>query len=484
MLYNLLVAKLRGEAFNIVSSVRDGSGYEAWRLIMKRYEPRTPGTKRALLKTIFNMKPAKKVEEIEKNVLRLEEIFNRYEVMSKEALAEDIKTVIMIELCTPELKEHLEFNIKDVSYKETREAIMAYVERKRRDPITAMEVGNHEYEDHIDWWGTSANEYTHQDEEELNYNGYSWKGKGPYSGPSWKGKGKGPSKGTPKGTPYSKGFGKDKGGKGKGKKGGFQGDCHWCGKWGHTASRCPEKDGYMEWIRSGKGFGKDQQQETNQLQQDHPEPWQVKGNPVAALDTPGRFVDICNVVKHFPKLHNRFSVLGEDDQEEMFQAAKARRWEKKRCDISSVEPASSKKRELNHLSADDFMELTIDSGAGENVMPAYLAPNTPIRHSPEQDAGVVYTAANGETMPNRGRKVVRVTTQEGQQKAMNMQVTDVNRALMSVARICDAGHTVLFKSDGGIIRNNTSGEETSFRRENNVYRMTVKVNEADFARQD
>ena len=64
-----------------------------------------------------------------------------------------------------------------------------------------------------------------------------------------------------------------------------------------------------------------------------------------------------------------------------------------------------------------------------------------------------------------------------------MQVTDVNRALMSVARICDAGKTVMFKSDGGIIRNNTSGEETRFRRENNVYRMTVKVNEADFARQ-
>ena len=142
MLYNILITKLKGEAFSIVSSVKDGCGLEAWRLLMKRYEPRTPATKRALLKTIFNMKAAKKVEDIEKNLLKLEEIYNRYENMATTKLSEDIKTVIMIELCTPELKEHLEFNSKDVGYKETREAIVAYVERKRRDPrnITIMSI--------------------------------------------------------------------------------------------------------------------------------------------------------------------------------------------------------------------------------------------------------------------------------------------------------------------------------------------------------
>ena len=95
----------------------------------------------------------------------------------------------------------------------------------------------------------------------------------------------------------------------------------------------------------------------------------------------------------------------------------------------------------------------------------------------------MYTAANGETMPNRGCKRVKVTTKEGQLRTMNMQITDVNRALMSVAKICDAGHTVTFTTDGGVIRNNTSGEETKFRRENNVYRMTVKLNELGFTRQ-
>ena len=42
-----------------------------------------------------------------------------------------------------------------------------------------------------------------------------------------------------------------------------------------------------------------------------------------------------------------------------------------------------------------------------------------------------------------------MNTREGQTKTMNMQVTDVNQALISVARICDAGHTVVFKPEGG-----------------------------------
>merc|ERR1712082_516337 len=136
---------------------------------MKRYEPRTPATRRALLKSIFNMKAAKKVGDIEKNVLKLEETYKRYEAMSPDKLPDDIKTVIMIELCTPELKEHLEFNSKDVAYKETREAVMAYVERKRHDIAVPMEVGSQEMFEHDhteDWWSDENEGYC---EAEVNY---------------------------------------------------------------------------------------------------------------------------------------------------------------------------------------------------------------------------------------------------------------------------------------------------------------------------
>ena len=40
----------------------------------------------------------------------------------------------------------------------------------------------------------------------------------------------------------------------------------------------------------------------------------------------------------------------------------------------------------------------------------------------------------------REKKVLKVITREGQTMTMNMQVTDVNKVLMSVARICDGSH--------------------------------------------
>ena len=86
-------------------------------------------------------------------------------------------------------------------------------------------------------------------------------------------------------------------------------------------------------------------------------------------------------------------------------------------------------------------------------------------------------------MPNRGMKSVPILTGEGQARKINMQITDVNRALMSVAKVCDAGHTVLFTSTGGVIKNTSTGDETTFKRENNVYRMRVKLNGAGFQRQ-
>ena len=139
--------------------------------------------------------------------------------------------------------------------------------------------------------------------------------------------------------------------------------------------------------------------------------------------------------------------------------------------------------QVNNVNNSQFMEITVDSGAAENVMPEYMAPGTPVEYSDEQAAGVVYSAANEDLMPNRGKKSVPIITGEGQARKVNMQITDVNRALMSVAKVCDAGHTVLFTSKGGVIKNIKSGEGTTFRRENNVYRMTVKLSEAGFRRQ-
>ena len=80
-------------------------------------------------------------------------------------------------------------------------------------------------------------------------------------------------------------------------------------------------------------------------------------------------------------------------------------------------------------------------------------------------------------MPNRGEKDVKVTTEEGHRCVLKMQVTDVQKPLMSVARICDAGHKGSFTKAGGIIEHEATGQRTKFQRVDNVYRLKVGVAE-------
>ena len=127
-------------------------------------------------------------------------------------------------------------------------------------------------------------------------------------------------------------------------------------------------------------------------------------------------------------------------------------------------------------SMEDFL-ITIDSGASENVISEWMAPQFKVKPSQWSRDGVQYVAANGETMPNRGEKDVKVVTDEGHRCMLKMQVTDVQKPLMSVARICDAGHKVVFTKAGGTIEHEVTGQKTRFKRVDNVYRLKVGVAE-------
>ena len=206
------------------------------------------------------------------------------------------------------------------------------------DPITAMEIGNHEndcYENAGDWWGGNVNEDNHGDNEEnyqhkVNYSGYGskqngLKGKGCNCFAKEKGKSMGKAGGGGKTGGLNKGGGKGKGGKGKGgQQGGFQGTCHWCGKWGHTASWCSDKDSYMECVRGGNGPANHSQEtakETYNLQNEEQEGWRTVGGTLSSLDKVFRFVNVCslhaNYRKNFSELQNRFDSSKETQKEDL-----------------------------------------------------------------------------------------------------------------------------------------------------------------------
>ena len=101
-----------------------------------------------------------------------------------------------------------------------------------------------------------------------------------------------------------------------------------------------------------------------------------------------------------------------------------------------------------------------------------MAPQFKVKPPTGSRNGVQYVAANGNMMPNRG---VKVTTEERHRCVLMMQVTDIQKPLMSVARICDAGHKVTFTKAGGIIEHEATSQRPKFQRVDNVYRLKVGV---------
>ena len=83
--------------------------------------------------------------------------------------------------------------------------------------------------------------------------------------------------------------------------------------------------------------------------------------------------------------------------------------------------------------------VTVDSGAPENVISGWMASQFKAEPSSGGRNVEQYVAADGKEMPNSGEKDVKLTTEERHRCALKMQVAEVQKLLMSVARMCDAG---------------------------------------------
>ena len=107
--------------------------------------------------------------------------------------------------------------------------------------------------------------------------------------------------------------------------------------------------------------------------------------------------------------------------------------------------------ELNSLN-DDWMEIevTVDSGACDTVMPAKFA--EPIKlHTPNgthKHPG--YEAANGTTIHNIGERRCLISPEGGtHDKIMHFQVADIRKPLLSITKIADMGFECVLGKYGG-----------------------------------
>ena len=137
----------------------------------------------------------------------------------------------------------------------------------------------------------------------------------------------------------------------------------------------------------------------------------------------------------------------------------------------------------------------MDSGCSIDTVPAGHAPNVAMGPVPPERASRKISAANGTRIKEHGVKQLRFRTREGQKQDWKMLVTDVKKALKSVATTCDGDGRgechVLFTKHGGTIINVSdvnnpytvstfdavggSGELTAFDRTGNTYGMGAWV---------
>ena len=137
------------------------------------------------------------------------------------------------------------------------------------------------------------------------------------------------------------------------------------------------------------------------------------------------------------------------------------------------------------------MSIIIDSGAAETVIPHTQVPDHPVRETKALKAGVCYSSATDEPIPNLGEQKIPLVTNEGSLRVMTCQVAPVARPLGSVKRMCQAGHRIVFDEEGSFIQNKTTGELNWLREENGNYVLDVSIvpgnmwfnNEPGFGRQ-
>ena len=103
------------------------------------------------------------------------------------------------------------------------------------------------------------------------------------------------------------------------------------------------------------------------------------------------------------------------------------------------------------------LEMVLDSGACEHVMDSEDGPGYAVSDSPGSRRGQGFVVGDGASVANKGQ--VQLNLEMGsadgtvRDLASTFQVAEINRPLMSVSKICDAGLTCVFNSAGADVMN-------------------------------
>ena len=94
--------------------------------------------------------------------------------------------------------------------------------------------------------------------------------------------------------------------------------------------------------------------------------------------------------------------------------------------------------------------------------------------------GVRYEVASGDLIPNLGEKCFTAVAESGQERVIKAQVCEVNKALLSVHRMVQAGNTVVFSKQGSYAQDDATGERIYMQEKGGMYMMKMWVRNPSF----
>jgi len=127
--------------------------------------------------------------------------------------------------------------------------------------------------------------------------------------------------------------------------------------------------------------------------------------------------------------------------------------------------------EVNTIGEWEELMFAVDSGASETVVSPDSAKSIPTVMGAASKAGVKYATANGETVENEGEKTMVMCSVEGVNREITAQVTDINKPLLSVSKMCKAGYTTVFAPEGSYIYDGYTGEVMNLQEVNGLFML-------------
>ena len=208
-MYFFLVMLTEGAASNVVRSVRDQNGPEAFRRLANRYSPKTKGKALAKLGKIINPDFGDDIKTMMDKVIQWERDVDEYETTAKDKISDQVKCAALCEHSPKEVKLHLTLNAANLKYPEMRALLESLL-----------------------------NASTGWDPDKMQVDAVKGKGKDGKGGNGKQDAYKGKSKGDKDGKGKSKGKNNQEANKNNEGKQKFTGACHNCGRVGHRAVDC------------------------------------------------------------------------------------------------------------------------------------------------------------------------------------------------------------------------------------------------------